>query len=641
VATGKKRLVVYAAVSLLLAGALAGCGSLNPGSLLPGQPGPSVEGEAVPVDGQPGAAAESGVPGVAPVATRASSNARTVPVKRDTIAETLMLDGLVAPREETTILFPGRATIAELKVKGGDTVYEGDVLLEIDSSDLKRQLEAARAQLQTSITNLTQAHAQSAAQRQATAQRALTEQQVQQLAVADANTTLRHAQENLAKVQAGASAADKQTAQTAVDTAMAALVKAQQTQEKLVAGPDQEAIKAAQRELTANQVTLAKAQADANAVTRGPDPAVLRDAQAQVTRAQNQLQIAQATQIDPKAPDAAVARIQREGAIHDAQLALQAANEKVAQLKQPPASTDVQAAKQRVQDAEDAVNATRDRLALLQEGANQGSLDAAQAAVASAQWTVDIAQANLSALVNRPTRAELADAQDQVRKAQAGVEAARRSPGTQLDASGGVDLEALQQNIEHNQSEVWRLEQAIEGSVIRAPFDGTVVSARVKAGDAITSNKPLLVLAKPGAPIINIDLSDSEAERLAADQAATVQFETVSGAVRSAPAAIQAVKPAAADGSKGPAAVLGVTWQANQAPRFGTPVQVAVTVQQKQDALVVPKQALRQTGDKITVMVMNGSLRRLVDVQVGITTDTTVEILSGLAEGQLVLPQAI
>jgi len=56
--------------------------------------------------------------------------------------------------------------------------------------------------------------------------------------------------------------------------------------------------------------------------------------------------------------------------------------------------------------------------------------------------------------------------------------------------------------------------------------------------------------------------------------------------------------------------------------------------------LVVPKGAVRQAGGRTTVEVQDGSLRRLVNVKVGITTADTAEIVSGLSEGQMVLVAA-
>jgi hypothetical protein len=62
-----------------------------------------------------------------------------------------------------------------------------------------------------------------------------------------------------------------------------------------------------------------------------------------------------------------------------------------------------------------------------------------------------------------------------------------------------------------------------------------------------------------------------------------------------------------------------------------------VTVQTKDDVLMVPKKAVHTTGDRHYVEYLAGSSRKVADVDVGISSDTDTEITRGLAEGQLVL----
>jgi hypothetical protein len=150
----------------------------------------------------------------------------------------------------------------------------------------------------------------------------------------------------------------------------------------------------------------------------------------------------------------------------------------------------------------------------------------------------------------------------------------------------------------------------------------------------------LFVLAKAGPPVVRIDLDDTQAGRLSLGQPATVLMQTGSASSLQIPASIEALTPAAADGSKAASATLQVRWGDGQTPRFGFPVTVSVPLQRKDGVLVVPISALRVSGDHAAVEVMNGTLRRLVTVQVGIKTDKFAEIVSGLSEGQMVLASA-
>jgi multidrug efflux pump subunit AcrA (membrane-fusion protein) len=552
-----------------------------------------------------------------------------VPVTRASLTETLALDGLVAAQEQVPLTYPQRSLVDEVVVKEGQAVKQGDVLIKLDSTDLTQRLDTARARLQTSKANLVQAQGA----QQAAAQRAVSAQQQQQQAVLDAQAGLQHALESLKVVQAGKSASDRQAQQTAVSYGMAQLQQAQDALDKLLAGPDENTIRVAQREVATSQVALAKAQADLDALTRGPDANAVRAADSAVQRAQTQLKVAQASKPDPKV-DPALANLQHDAAVQDAQMALDAAQAGLAKLKQPSSNTDLQTAKQRVQDAQDTLAIAQNKVAALQAGPDQTAVNDAQAKVEYVRHYLGEAQANLDEVLSHPTPLELATAQDQVRKAQTALDAAQRGPGP---TDGAPDLGPLQAAIDQDQSEVTRLERLLQDNRMTAPFDGSVVSVRAKSGDTITSAKPVLILAKSGAPVVRVDLADSDAARVAVDQEATVRVVSSAGTSAPIQAVVASLTPAQNDGSAGPSATLRASWTNGQAPRFGTPVQVIVNIEQKQGVLVVPKTAIHQTGGKAKVEVQDGNLRRLVNVQVGITTADSAEIVSGLSEGQIVL----
>ncbi|HEX8969718.1 MAG TPA: efflux RND transporter periplasmic adaptor subunit, partial [Chloroflexota bacterium] len=236
-----------------------------------------------------------------------------------------------------------------------------------------------------------------------------------------------------------------------------------------------------------------------------------------------------------------------------------------------------------------------------------------------------------------PTPGELSDAQDQVRKAQAALDNARNGqPSTTADANQ-VDFAALQNAVAQDQATVDGLQQTLDATQMRAPFDGTVVSVRVKAGDSITSAKPVFMLARPGPRIVRVDLADDQVPLLSVGQQAVIGQDGSDSSAPPIDATVLGVTKASADGTRAASADLQVSWPDGQQPKFGAPVQVRLTLQHKDDVLVVPVRALHQVGGKATVEVLNGTLRRLVNVQVGIKTDTSAEIVSGLTEGQMVL----
>jgi multidrug resistance efflux pump len=584
--------------------------------------------------------------------TRTPSGPKTATVALGSITQTSTLDGFVAAQNEQPVFYNGRGNVVDVKVKAGDAVKQGDELLELEAphhmwaQDVAHELEQAQARVEADKQDLAKAQAADAVQQQQAAARAASAAAQQQQAITDATSQLKRAQDNLTRVQAGAAQADRQAAQNGVSVAQTALQQAQTAYGTVAAGPDANAVRAATRDLTNAQSAQAKAQSDLDALTRGPDPAAVRDAQATLQRTQTQLQIAQASKPDPKL-DPSVAKLQHDQAVQDAQLAVDNASAALGKLKLPPPDADVQAAKQHVSDTNDALAAAQDHLTQVQSGPDQAGLDAAQATVDKANQNVLAAQAKLAEVTSHPTPSELGDAQDQVRKAQNALDQARSGPPQTTDPNANnVDLSKLQNTLNEDQATVDGLQQTLDATKLPSPIDGVVVSVRVKAGQSITSEKPAFTIAPAAPPVVRADLDDSQVTYLSVGQSAIVSVDPDSGVTTMTPskvdATVMSVTPASSDGSKSASAQFQVQWPDGAAPpKFGVPVQVQLTLQQKDGVLVVPTSALHQAGANTTVQVQNGTLRKLVNVQVGIRTDASAEIVSGLTEGQVVILSSI
>jgi macrolide-specific efflux system membrane fusion protein len=271
----------------------------------------------------------------------------------------------------------------------------------------------------------------------------------------------------------------------------------------------------------------------------------------------------------------------------------------------------------------------------LQQGPDQSSSDAAQSVVNAAQQGVSDAQAKLDALARLPTPAQVADAQDQVRRAQAALDAA----GRPLDSTGsaGPDLGALQQAVDGAQGDVAALQQQIANTQMHAPFGGTVISVRAKVGDAVSASSPVTVtIAQPGPVLVRAQLDDSQAAELTVGQTANVILNNASATDPPISATVASVTPAAKDGSTFASADFSVQWPDSGTPKFGLPVGVNVTLQQKQGVLILPTKAIHSVGSRTYVEVVDGNVRKTATVQLGISTDDSVEIVSGLSEGQVV-----
>jgi RND family efflux transporter MFP subunit len=434
------------------------------------------------------------------------------------------------------------------------------------------------------------------------------------------------------KVQAGPSTVDVRTAQTNLANAQATLNKAQSDLDTLNKGASPADVRAAQTAVTTAQTDLDKAQGQVDLLNKGPDAAAIAVAEREVQRAQVSLQVAQAARVD-----ANTTQTQHEAAVANAKLNLQDAQDKLTAVKSPapPDQATMAIANRNLQTAQTALDLAKQNLVAVKKGPDQATLDAAQHAVDNAQAVVDNTQDRLDELMSHPTPQELRDAQDRVTQAQKDVSNAQKPVQVSApvdDGSAQFNIQLLQKATATDQADVDSLQKQLEATRLQAPFAGVVTNVAVKAGDAVDPTRAVVTLSTGSAPVVNIDLTDQDAAKIKQGQKAHVVLDTDGTTVD---AALTSVAPNQAAGV-GKTATLQISWPKDP-PAIGTTAQVSIVVQRKDGVLLVPKKAVRSAGSRRFVQYMSGSTRKVANVEVGITTSDTVEIVSGLTEGQVVV----
>jgi hypothetical protein len=71
--------------------------------------------------------------------------------------------------------------------------------------------------------------------------------------------------------------------------------------------------------------------------------------------------------------------------------------------------------------------------------------------------------------------------------------------------------------------------------------------------------------------------------------------------------------------------------------QIGHSAEMTIELQNRADVILLPRSAVRSYMGRSYVQIADGSQRREVDVEVGLTTATEAEIVSGLEEGQMVV----
>jgi RND family efflux transporter MFP subunit len=171
----------------------------------------------------------------------------------------------------------------------------------------------------------------------------------------------------------------------------------------------------------------------------------------------------------------------------------------------------------------------------------------------------------------------------------------------------------------------------IKAATLRAPIDGIVTAVNVTkgfdapAGAAITIASPTLT--------VTTDVVESDLASIQTGQTASITVSAISADLTGT---VTSISPTASTSSQGVVSY-PVTITVQDAPataRAGMSADVSITTASAMNVLVVPASALQGATGNYAVLVLesDGTTRR-VPVDVGLVTNATAEIKSGIAEG--------
>jgi HlyD family secretion protein len=440
----------------------------------------------------------------------ATAEVRTATVEKGSISTTVSTTGTVVAQSTTDLSFDQSGRVSAVYVTLGQEVKAGDVLAEIESTDLQDAVTTAEVNLSSAQTKLSQllegateselaSADQSLIQAQANydqAVRALedlsdgpteSERLSAEQTVVSAQANYDQAKLALSELTAGATDSERLSAEQAVLSAQAQLNQANSALSDLTAGPTDSEVLSAQQAVTSAQAQLDQAEASRAQLDSSNDDAVAA-AEAAVTKAQNALDSAERaaanaadnltsagaslaaeenaycdideTLSDPTSPsfcstgaqpisstdEAALLNIKATGT--PAELASHAQSVLAASSSYKSALTAKESADAAVDLAEADLEAAQGDLDEARSGPSSQDIASADAAVTSAQQALDAANAKLSELYEGPTESELETARDNLDIATAGLDAANAKLDELYEGPTQSELEKAQGNVE-------------------------------------------------------------------------------------------------------------------------------------------------------------------------------------------------
>ena len=356
----------------------------------------------------------------------------------------------------------------------------------------------------------------------------------------------------------------------------------------------------AQSTLRSAQIKLQQLMSPAAAADVQAAQAAVDGAQGQLTSAQNNLADVLST---PKPDDVTAAQIalnQAKNSLWSAQLNRDGTcgNPRNAQYQ-------CDAANAQVGNAEEAVRAAQLKLEQAQAPATSEAIAAAQATVKSAQSSLQSAQAKLDAVRAGATATDIASAQEAINQAQIGVQ------GAQSD---------------------------LNGVLLKAPIAGVVVGLAISPGDQAQGGATALTVVDASVVQMSAQVAEADIPRLAMGQAATVTVDALSGTTLTGKVTVISPLATTQSGVVSYAITVQLDPAKDVSLKDGMTAEATITVEQRDNVLLVPSKALKTQGGVHTVLVSTGGKNtEQRTVEVGLSDSSNTEIVSGLSEGEKVV----
>ena len=195
-------------------------------------------------------------------------------------------------------------------------------------------------------------------------------------------------------------------------------------------------------------------------------------------------------------------------------------------------------------------------------------------------------------------------------------------------------------SVEQKESDLSDAKENLANYSIRAPFDGVISEIDVEKGDSVSSATILATLVT-NQKIAEISLNEIDAAKVKVGQKATLTFDaledvSITGKVLSIDTVGTVSQGVVSYGAK-----IYLDTQ-NEAVKPGMSVTADIITDAKQDVLIVPNSAVKSQGNSYYVELTEaiGGVRQQT-VEIGLSNDTSTEIVSGLKEGDIVVTSTV
>ncbi|MBI5652164.1 MAG: efflux RND transporter periplasmic adaptor subunit [Chloroflexi bacterium] len=272
--------------------------------------------------------------------------------------------------------------------------------------------------------------------------------------------------------------------------------------------------------------------------------------------------------------------------------------------------------------------------AKIENALNPNKLLTARAGLDKARVTLEQAQGEYNRIAWRPDVGMTSQAAT-LQQATIDYQVALANYNTNAATINDAALKSAEASLENSKIALEQAQRNLDKTKITAPYAGLVSVVNFNVGDT----------AGTGAAVTIVDLSKLEVKVTVAEvdiakikSGATAQMTLDALTGKTYAAQVSAVGPigTVTQGVVNYPVVLTIT-NADDAIKPGMTCNLSIIVESRENVLIVPTRAVRSQGNQRIVTVMSGDKPTSVPVRTGLSSDSSIEIVSGLNEGDVIV----
>jgi HlyD family secretion protein len=252
--------------------------------------------------------------------------------------------------------------------------------------------------------------------------------------------------------------------------------------------------------------------------------------------------------------------------------------------------------------------------------------------LAKARQNRDRALANLNYLLGKPDNEEIAQADARVEVATANLDDATREWNRLKDGPDPSDISAAQARIEAIQS-------TLSQTALEAPFNGTITDVNVKAGDQVAPGGQAFRIDDLSRLLVDVQITEVDINRIKVGQPAVMTFDAIPDKDYQGKVTEVARVGTSVQGVVNFTVTVELT-NPDQDVLPGMTSAVNINTDTAKNVLIVPNRAVRLRDGKRVVYVLrpDNPVPQVVEIELGLTSDTQSEVVSGdVKEGDVLV----